>query len=426
MSFVGFLRRFGRTQVQILMVLAALLIAARVAMPWFVKYYVNKTIDEMPEYDGHIGDVDIHLWRGAYSIDDIEIIKTDGDVPVPFFAADKVDFSVEWRALFNGSLVAEIVFKQPVINFVAGPTEETSQAGVDKPWLDVFKKLFPLDINRFEVRDGSVHYRDFHSSPKIDLLLDDIHMLALNLTNSSKLSKSLVAQIEVTGRIFKSGRLGVKVNLDPRPDKATFDLAATIDPVPLETVNDFTKAYAGFDFEKGTFAVATEIAVKDGHVEGYLKPIFDDIVIADLKDAVRNPLKLVWEGFVGGVTRLLRNQPRNRFATKIPISGDFDAPRIAILPTLGNLFKNEFVRAYQGELDGSINFGDAQKAAAGESKAAEKTQAAQEKAAEKQARAQEKAQEKAQKEEAKQEKAEAKAEAREAKEEAKKRAGPDR
>jgi hypothetical protein len=397
-----FLRRLGRFQIQFLMVLVAVLLAARAVLPYFVKKYANETINRMPGYGGSIGDVDIHLWRGAYTINDIDIVKTGGDVPVPFFAADHVDFSVEWRALFQGSLVAKIKFDHPQVNFVAGPTEETSQVGVDKPWLGVIKDLFPLNINRFEVVDGEVHYRDFYSKPRIDLEIDRGHVVATNLTNSSKLSKTLIANIDVTARVFKEGRLGVKVRLDPRPDKATFDLAATIDPIPLETINDFTKAYAAFDFEKGTFALATELAAKDGHIEGYIKPIFDDIVIADLKDAVRNPIKLVWEGFVGGVTRLLRNQPRNRFATKIPISGEFDAPRVAILPTLGNLLKNEFIRAYQGKLDGSIDFGDAKKAASQESKVAEKQEKAEQKA-------QQKAEKEAAKEERKQERAEEKA-----------------
>jgi hypothetical protein len=375
-----FLRRFGRFQLQFLLVLIALLIAARVALPYFVLRYVNQKIDEMPDYGGHIDDVDIHLWRGAYTVQGIDIVKTDGDVPVPFFSAPSVDLSVEWRALFQGSLVAKILFDRPVINFVAGPTEETSQVGVDKPWLGVIKDLFPLDINRFEVLDGAVHYRDFHSKPKIDLSVDRIHMIGTNLTNSSKLSKTLIANIEMTARAFDSGRLGAKVRLDPRPDKATFDLAATLEPIPLKTLNEFTEAYAHFDFEKGTFALATELAAKDGHIEGYIKPIFDGIVIVDLAEDIKNPLKLAWEGMVAGVTRLLRNQPKNRFATKIPISGEFDAPRAAVLPTLGNLFRNEFVRAYQGNLDGTIDFGDAQKAAAQGSKAAEKEQQKRDKA----------------------------------------------
>jgi hypothetical protein len=132
----------------------ALLIGLRVALPHIVKKYVNKKLDEMPKYGGRIGDVDMHLWRGAYSIQDIEIIKTDGKVPVPFFDANRATFSREWKALFNGALVGEIDFCNPVMNFVQGPTRQTSQVGVDKPWLDVIKKLFPLDINRFAVHNG--------------------------------------------------------------------------------------------------------------------------------------------------------------------------------------------------------------------------------------------------------------------------------
>jgi hypothetical protein len=71
------------------------LIGLRIALPHIVRKYVNKKLDEMPEYDGRIGDVDIRLWRGAYSIQGIEIIKTEGDVPVPFFSSRRVTFSVD-------------------------------------------------------------------------------------------------------------------------------------------------------------------------------------------------------------------------------------------------------------------------------------------------------------------------------------------
>ena len=141
---MGWIRGFSRGTLQITLVVLALLIGLRVALPHMVKKYVNKKLDEMPEYDGRIGDVDMHLWMGAYSIQDIEIIKTDGKVPVPFFDAKRVTFSLEWKALFDGALVGEIDFYDPVMNFVQGPTRKSSQVGVDKPWLDVIKKLFRL------------------------------------------------------------------------------------------------------------------------------------------------------------------------------------------------------------------------------------------------------------------------------------------
>lgn len=344
--------------------LLALLIAFRIALPHIVKWHVNKTLDEMPEYAGRVGDVDMKLWRGAYQILDVSIVKTSGEVPVPFFSASKVDFSIQWRALFEGALVGEIAFHDPVVNFVRGPTEATSQVGVDKPWFYAIDKLFPLNINRFEVHNGSVHYRDFHSRPNVDMKFDRIEALATNLTNTKRLSKSLVADIGVTGRAFEAGALSLHVELDPEPDAPTFDMDLKIEPFPLVKLNDFAEAYGKFDFEKGTMEVAIELAAAKGVITGYIKPLLDDVTVLNLKEDSGNPLELIWEGIVDGVTRLFRNQPHSRLATKIPIHGTCSSPHGGVLVTIGNMLKNAFIRAFQGDIEDAVALEDAMEAAA--------------------------------------------------------------
>src|SRR4051812_7825958 len=88
-----------RTFFFIVLVLAVLLAVVRAILPWGVRKYVNRTLDRNDLYEGKIGQVQIHLWRGAYSIHDIKISKRTGDIPVPFFSAKTVDFSIEWKAL---------------------------------------------------------------------------------------------------------------------------------------------------------------------------------------------------------------------------------------------------------------------------------------------------------------------------------------
>lgn len=340
------LKRYFKWQNTILVCLAALLIGLRVALPQLVQRYVNRVLDEMPEYDGHVGDVDMKLWRGAYEIQDIEIIKTTGKIPVPFFSARAVKFSVEWKALFDGAWVGEIEFDSPVINFVNGASENTTQVGVDKPWLDVITKLFPLDLNRFEVFNGTLHYRDFHSRPKVDLKIDQIHMLGKNFTNSQKLAKKLAANIEAQGRAFESSHVELAMQINPFTRDPTFDLDFKMSPVALTKFNDFARAYANFDFEKGTLAITSELTAVDGSMKGYMKPLLDDVAIVDVKEDVKNPVKLVWEGLVGGVTRLFRNQRKERFATIIPLAGRVDSPKAMIFPLIGNIFRNAFIQAY--------------------------------------------------------------------------------
>ena len=192
----------------------------------WVRDYVNRKLSEMPGYRGHVAAVTLHLWRGAYQIHQVKIEKTDGKVPVPFFSAPLVDLSVEWKALFNGALVGEIDFHRPELNFVNGPSEASSQVGVDKPWTEKIRQLFPLRINRFAVHNGEIHYRDFHRKPKVDVEVDRVQMVATNLTNSKKLSKSLIAEIEMEGRPLREGDARCRIELDPYAAKPTFDTQA--------------------------------------------------------------------------------------------------------------------------------------------------------------------------------------------------------
>src|SRR5262245_57235687 len=73
----------------ILLITIAILIGFRAVLPIVVRGYVNRTIDQHPMYDGQVGDIDIYLWRGGYTIKDVRILKTTGNIPVPLFAAKR-------------------------------------------------------------------------------------------------------------------------------------------------------------------------------------------------------------------------------------------------------------------------------------------------------------------------------------------------
>src|SRR5437763_5912575 len=171
--------------------LLIVLVIVRALLPFWVRDYVNRKLSEMPEYRGHVTAVTLHLWRGAYQVHDVKIEKTTGHVPVPFFSAPLVDLSVQWKALFDGALVGELEFYKPKLNFVNAASRENSQVGIDKPWTEKIKQLFPLKFNRFAVHEGEIHYRDYSRKPQVDVVMDRVQMVETNLTNSKKLSKTL-------------------------------------------------------------------------------------------------------------------------------------------------------------------------------------------------------------------------------------------
>src|SRR5437867_6468689 len=130
-------------------VFIAIFVVVHTYLAIWVRDYVNRKLSEIPGYRAHVAAVTLHLWRGAYQIHGVTIKKTSGDVPVPFFSAPLVDLSVQWKALFDGAWVGEIEFYDAKMNFVNARTKEGMQVGVDKPWAQKIKQLFPLKINRF-------------------------------------------------------------------------------------------------------------------------------------------------------------------------------------------------------------------------------------------------------------------------------------
>src|SRR5437867_12750781 len=93
----------------LLIIVVAAFVVVHIMLTIWVRDYVNRKLSEFRGYRAHVAAVTLHLWRGAYQIHKIEIVKTSGEVPVPFFSAPLVDFNVQWKALiFERSFVGEI------------------------------------------------------------------------------------------------------------------------------------------------------------------------------------------------------------------------------------------------------------------------------------------------------------------------------
>lgn len=333
------------------------LIIFRLLLPTIVKNYLNKTLADMGEYSGHVEDVDIWLIRGAYVINGLEIHKTSGDVPVPFLVAPKIDLSVEWRALFKGAVKAEVKFVDPQLNFVAGPTKETSQTGAGTDWTEPLDKLLPIEINRFHIHNGVIKYNDFYATPKVDIFINQLDLHATNLSNIEDAEKPLPSQLTITGSSIGGGALSLKGHMNvmkPTPDA---DINMEFKNVDLKALNDFAKAYGKFDFEKGKLSVFSEMSVKDGNVGGYVKPVLEDVDVLDWDEDGPNFTQQLWQAAIGTTFAVFKNQKKDRFATKIPIEGKLDEKiDTDIFTTVVRVVKNAFIEAYQKAIDDSVTF----------------------------------------------------------------------
>jgi hypothetical protein len=338
-----------------LMGLLVILLIGRLALPTFVISYVNKTLDEIPGYQGSISDVDISLWRGAYTIDSLILQSTEGDVPQPFVFIPVMELSVQWGALLDGAIVGEIEAEGAELHFVSGKTEGEDEYGEGVDWTEPIKELIPLQINRLEVSSGTIFYHDYGSNPEIQLDIRQLDLLVTNLSNASLQDSLLPSHIQLSGISIGEGKLNIEGRMNALKQTPDLDLDITFEGVALPALNDFLRAYGKVDAESGVFSLYAELLVKDSQVEGYLKPIIQHLSIVSWKEDRGKPLQLVWESISGFLSEVFSNQPQDQFATRVPISGSLQNVKTHLLPSVWNIFRNAFFGAFQSKVDGSIS-----------------------------------------------------------------------
>ncbi len=345
-----------RKTARALLIIIIILVVIRLALPYVVLHFANKTLAEMDGYRGHIQDIDLAIIRGAYNIDSIYLHKVDSisKKETPFLAASLIDLSVEWQKLFKGSIVGEIILHSPVVRFTKEKVEPKDIQKDSSTFRQVLDEFMPLSINRLELKNGVVQYVDETSKPTVNIKMTEMNVIALNLANSYDSSAVLPASVKAQAKIYE-GTLDLKMKLNPLKEEPTFDLNAEWKNTNLVKLNDFLQAYAKIDVNKGTFGLFTEVAAKEGQFAGYVKPMLEDIDVLGKEDRKDNILRKLWEGVAGTVSEIFENQPEKTFATKIPFKGRMDNPRANLWEAIIQILQNAFIRALQPSIDQQIN-----------------------------------------------------------------------
>ena len=97
-----------------------------------------------------------------------------------------------------------------------------------------------------------------------------------------------------------------------------------------------------------------EADAQEGHLAGYVKPLFRNLKVFAVAEDVKedNVLQFFWQALVGATTTLFKNHLRDQFGTLIPFTGDLSGTTTTeILTAVGNVLRNAFLRAYLPRLE---------------------------------------------------------------------------
>lgn len=346
-------RRWKRRTVIAVVTLVVLLAALRIAAPFVVRAAIDHRLARIAGYSGQVRDVDLHVWRGAYRLREVKLTRRVGTEQAPFLDVGEIEFSLAWRELLHGRILSDIDASDLTLTYVPVPAKTEAASIRETPWQEVISDIFPIDITRFRVERGRLEYRDDHATPRVDISLDQLKLTATGLRNRTGGGiDELPAKIQLTGTTIGGGQLVFNAALEPLAARPHFDLDAQVEGVSLPALNDYLRAYGKVDVSRGTFKAYAEVAGKDGHFEGYIKPFFNDVSFKDLADEHKNVAQRAWESVVSGLVAVFKNKERNQLGTRIPFGGELNDPKAGLLATFGNLFKHGFIKALTERVEG--------------------------------------------------------------------------
>lgn len=340
--------------------LLLLLIAFRIYLPTLLLHFVNNKLNEIPGYESRIDRISVKLWRGAFQINGLKTLKSNRNTPVPYFSADIIDISIEWKALLHGSIAGAVSIHNPSLNIVNEPAEQQKQPKIDKSMTTTtpIKKPTPFKIDRLEIKNGSIHFIDPNKKPGVDIRLSEINAVVANLTNESVRGELLPAEITARAKCFESGNLLFHGRFAPFAVYPTFKIEQTINSVELKYLSDFFDAYAKLRLKSGVFELYTEIAAKDGSYKGYTKPFLKDLAVEKSAVSTKPVLKKMWSYIASAAIDILSNK-KEQVAARVDFSGSIGKTAdIDLIGTIGSLLSNAFIQGLIPAIDNSINIYD--------------------------------------------------------------------
>ena len=200
-----------------------------------------------------------------------------------------------------------------------------------------------VDVDTATIRDGVFAFVNREGDPPYRLYLANTNARVEHFSNQRSERRG---RANLSGKFMGSAPLVIDADFAPAATQADFRIDTRVEDVPLPEMNDFLRSKAGIDVTKGRLSVYSEMRVRNGRVDGYVKPLFADMNVYDYEqDKDKNVFQQLKEALVGAGATLLENRPRSEVATVASLSGPVENPNASTLDVVLGLLRNAFIQA---------------------------------------------------------------------------------
>ena len=232
---------------------------------------------------------------------------------------------------------AEYINRSPesVAKKAGEKVDQTAKQYSDTPELAVSVKQLRVQ--------GKLGFLNAARTPQYRIFWSDLDLQIANLGNQSK---DGVITGTARGKLMGSGATQVNFAAKPNPKGPDFDMKIAIGDTDMKSMNNLWRSYGNFDVVAGQFSFYSELSVRNGNVQGYVKPLFQNMDVYDQRqDKEKGIFRKLYEGIIGGLSWILKNTPREEVATTVSVSGKLSNPQTSTIETIGGIIQNAFFKA---------------------------------------------------------------------------------
>jgi Domain of Unknown Function (DUF748) len=207
-------------------------------------------------------------------------------------------------------------------------------------------------VKRFEVRRGTFAYEDKEKNPNYELTLTDAE---LDLTNYSNHEEQGPARVALHGKFMGSGDTSIDGTFLAEQRGPEFDVNVGIKNTDMTSMNNLLLAFGRFDVKHGEFTVYSQVSVKNGNINGYVKPMFSELKVYDWsKDKHKPILHQAYEAAIGAAGHIFKNAKTRQVATEVNLTGKLNSPDTSTWQAAVEVVQNAFIQAILPGFDRQI------------------------------------------------------------------------
>jgi hypothetical protein len=332
-----------------------LIIGLLIALPSILKAQINKALQTQSKYSGKVSRVQLWLIKGKITIHQLIFHKPDSaednlriDLQAPHIIC-----MFRWRQLLRRKLDLTIIVEKPLVEVTslnsAIPEGENTTSTTMLSLKGPLSSMMPFTVD-IKIYNGSVKFVKTGDPG----FLTEVTGLQVSVDQFNNMEVTQPCSINMTGTLYE-GSAVINSMLYPMASALQLNADLEIRSINLVLLNDLFRKFAKIDLNRGTLDVDSQISINDNMFKGHITPILKDLDFIGAEDRNDNIFRRIWERIVAAGVQLLQNNKEDQLASRIPIEGRLDDPKINIAAMIGEILKNAFFKPLRPSLENVID-----------------------------------------------------------------------